>query len=207
MAACVASEPPGGSEIDRNGGPGNGGGGGGTGGSGTSIGGGSDAPSITSAVQFLSALENDDCNEAFSCASTYAEDNGGDSFSADYGATVADCVSGEAQYDMPSEVAAEIAAGRILFDAADASECVAGITSPGNCATYWNDGLNYPDACDTALIGTIADGGACVVDYDCANLSSVCLDGGTCGPEPGSSNVVVESRGPRTARVLATLHR
>src|SRR5262249_14104583 len=53
---------------------------------------------------------------------------------------------------------------------------------------FWNDGQNYPDACDTAMVGTVADGGACVVDYDCSNVDSIC-DPTTskCGPDTSGS--------------------
>ena len=183
-AGCVASEPPGGSGIDRTGGghgdPGNGGSGDTAPGSG-----GSNSASVTSAAQYLTVLETDDCNEAFACSSSYAQDVGG-SFSDEYGATVADCIASEASFDMPAVVQSEIAAGKILFDASEASDCLADVAAPTTCAAYWSDGLSYPGSCDAALVGTVADGGACVVAYDCANESSICLDDGTCGADTTS---------------------
>ena len=90
-----------------------------------------------------------------------------------FGASESACVSDSAMYDMPAQVEAKIVAGTIHFNAADAATCLAGITFPA-CAMYWANGPNAPAACATALVGTIADGGACVVDYECSNGMSYC---------------------------------
>jgi hypothetical protein len=76
-----------------------------------------------------------------------------------------------------------ITAGTIKFTAADASDCLAGITFPA-CQQYWQDGPTMPDSCFTALVGTVADGGACMIDYECASETSIC-DASTCKPDTG----------------------
>src|SRR5256885_16009651 len=84
---------------------------------------------------------------------------------------------------MPAQVEAEITAGKIHFDGAAAAQCVAGITF-GACSDFWTNGPNAPAACATAMVGTVADGGACVVDYDCSTATSICdATAHTCGPD------------------------
>jgi hypothetical protein len=42
------------------------------------------------------------------------------------------------------------------------------------CTTFWQSGPTAPAACQTAIVGTIADGAACLVDYECSGTSSYC---------------------------------
>ncbi|HEU4612640.1 MAG TPA: hypothetical protein VFS15_11210, partial [Kofleriaceae bacterium] len=51
--------------------------------------------------------------------------------------------------------------------------CLSGVTF-GTCDEFWDQGGNEPAACDTALVGTVADGGACVNTWECVNLASYC---------------------------------
>src|SRR5690242_8229335 len=88
---------------------------------------------------------------------------------------------------MPAQVKTEISAGKILYDGDAAAQCLAGITF-GTCADFWQNGGSEPAACDTTLQGTIADGGSCVVDYDCQNVQSICDPSTqTCGPDTADS--------------------
>jgi hypothetical protein len=132
---------------------------------------------------FIAKMDQLDCTEAFMCMASFPTTSGG-TFQDAFGASVADCETQEAMYDDPTKVQAEITAGKIHFDGTAAAACVAGITYT-DCATYWQSGGNFPAACDMAMVGTVADGGACVVDFDCSNVQSIC-DTTTmkCGPAP-----------------------
>ncbi len=115
------------------------------------------------------------------CMASFPTTNGV-TFQDAFGATAQDCYAMSAMYNDPTKVQSEIDAGKIHYDGSAAATCVAGVTFP-DCATYWQNGGNYPSACDTAMVGTVADGGACVVDFDCSNVQSIC-DQNKCGPEP-----------------------
>ena len=135
------------------------------------------------ATQFLTQMEMKYCDEAFTCQASFPTD-AGVTFADAFGASASVCYSDGAAYDMPAQVESEIAAGKIHFDGAAAAACVAGLQF-GACTDFWANGGTYPAACDTALVGTIADGGACVVDYDCSSGTSVCdPTAHTCGPQP-----------------------
>ena len=165
LTACAAQLSPTG---------GNGGGSGGGGGS-----------SMT-ATQFLTQMEMKYCDEAFTCQASFPTD-AGVTFADAFGASASVCYSDGAAYDMPASVETEITAGKIHYDAAAAASCVAGITY-ASCSDFWTNGGNYPASCDTALVGTVANGGACVVDYDCSSADSVCdPTAHTCGPVPQGS--------------------
>jgi hypothetical protein len=176
IAACVGQPPD-----DGGGGGGNGGGGGdGTGGgngsgdgtgSGSGSGGGGSNGSIT-ATQFLSQMATKFCDQAFMCKANFPTD-AGVTFAEAFGASSSACVSMAAAYDMPTVVEQQITAGKIKFNGADAATCVAGLTFPA-CTTFWTAGPNGPAACDTAMQGTVADGAACLVDYECTGETSYC---------------------------------
>jgi len=126
----------------------------------------------------------------------------GTTFADAFGASVADCESG--YFDVAS-ITAEIAAGKIQFDATAASACVSGITAAASCTAYWAGGNTYPAACDTAMVGTVADGGACVVDFDCSAAGSIC-DATTlkCGPDTQAAFAPGHGEG-ENLRALRTL--
>jgi hypothetical protein len=186
LTACAAQLSPtggsqGGSNSQGGGGGGEGGGGGGGGGGSNTGGGGS-----MTATQFLTQMEMKYCDEAFTCQASFPASQGV-TFADEFGASASVCYSDGAAYDMPAQVESEITAGKIHYDAAAAASCVSGVTF-GACTDFWMNGGTYPAACDTALVGTIADGGACVVDYDCSSADSVCdPTAHTCGPVPQGS--------------------
>jgi hypothetical protein len=112
------------------------------------------------------------CDEAFMCKASFPAD-AGVTFDEAFGASAQACVADAANYDMPAQVEAQITAGTIRFNGADAAACVAGIAF-GTCQAFWDQGPTFPAACDTALVGTVADGGACIVDYECSSFTSYC---------------------------------
>ena len=173
LAACGVGDPGGGGGGDNGGGGGGGGdgGGGGGGGGGDGSGGGGGGGSITVA-QFLTQTATKYCNQAFTCMSSFPTD-AGITFAEAFGASAAECIADSEAYYPAATVEARIAAGTITWNATDAAACVAGITF-GTCEQFWQQGPNMPAACDTALVGKVADGGACVIDLECTNLQSYC---------------------------------
>jgi hypothetical protein len=141
-----------------------------------------------------------DCDEAFACKASFPTTTG-ETFDQAFGANAQACYADAAGYYMPQTLQSEIDAGKIHYDGVAAADCVAGITYP-DCATYWQSGGNYPASCDMAMVGTIADGGACVVDFDCSNVMSVC-DTTTmkCGPAP-----MMRTASPRTFDVVHAMY-
>jgi hypothetical protein len=175
VAACVGA-PPDSSGGGGGGGGGTGGGGGGGGGSGEGSGSGSGTGTGTggsiTATQFLAQMSQKFCDEAFTCKTSFPTD-AGVTFADAFGASSQECVSSATAYDMPSVVEQQITAGKIKFNGADAATCVSGLTFPA-CTEFWQNGPNAPAACDTAMQGTVADGAACLVDYECSNAQSYC---------------------------------
>ena len=173
VAACVGAPPEhSGTGGGTGGGNGDGTGGGNGSGSGSGSGSGGGTSGSMTATSFLASMAQKFCDEAFLCKANFPTTSG-TTFDQAFGASSAACVSDSAAYDMPSVVESEITAGKIKFSATDAAACVAGITFPA-CTTYWTAGPMAPPACSTALVGTIADGAACLVDYDCSNVQSYC---------------------------------
>jgi hypothetical protein len=181
ISACAAEPTPTGGSSTPGGSPGGGSN------SNPDPGGGNPPPSgggSMTATQYLAAMDMKYCDEAFTCQSSFPTTTG-DTFADEFGASASECYADGAAYDMPAQVEAEITAGKIHFDGAAAAACVAGLMF-GSCTDFWNGtGGTYPTECDTAMVGTVADGGACVVDYDCSNIESVCdPTAHTCGAAP-----------------------
>jgi len=178
LAACAgpsASGGSGGQQGGSGGGSNTGTGGTGTGGTGTGgTGTGGTGTGGLTASQFLDQWDTKDCAEAFMCMATFPA-TPGDTFADEYGISAAQCQSDDSDDEDRPGIESEIVAGRIHFDPALAAQCLSGIAATP-CATYWaNDAsLTEPDACDTALFGTIADGAACTVDWDCSGDNSIC---------------------------------
>ena len=173
VAGCASQlEPTGGTPPPGNGGSNTPPPGSGSGGSGS-----------MTATQYLTAMEMKYCDEAFSCKASFPTDQGV-TFDQAFGTSASQCYADGAAQDMPAQVEAEITAGKIHYDGVAAAACVSGITF-GACSDFWNGtGGTDPAACGTALVGTVADGGACVVDYDCSNEQSVCdPTSHTCGAQ------------------------
>jgi hypothetical protein len=134
------------------------------------------------ATQFLQQSDQKFCDEAFTCQASFPATAQTGTFADAFGASSAECQSDSAMYEMPAQVESEIAAGKIHYDATAAAACIAGMTF-GTCADFWQNGPMEPAACDTAMVGTVADGGACVVDFDCSADASICTTAHTCGPD------------------------
>jgi|MudIll2142460700_1097286.scaffolds.fasta_scaffold19797_3 hypothetical protein len=138
-------------------------------GDGTGSGGG---PMALTATGFLTKIGTQYCDENFRCKADYPE--GANAFSMAFGASKQDCYAGTSAYYQPQLVEQSITAKRVVFNPGAAQTCVAGITYPQSCSQYWQSAPQFPAACDTALLGTVGDGAACVSIFDCANLGSRC---------------------------------
>jgi hypothetical protein len=125
-----------------------------------------------SATEFVQQVGKHDCDDAFTCKASFPA-MAGETFEMDFGATQSACYAMAAMADDPAKVEAAITAGKIKFDGQAAADCIAGIPAP-TCSTYWTDGPDWPAACDTAMVGTVADGAACDIDFECATVTSYC---------------------------------
>jgi hypothetical protein len=126
-----------------------------------------------SATEFVTALDHGYCDEAWVCKSSYP--SGADvSFSDAYGNSNQQCYDYALAYEQNSVIDSEIAAGHITYDPIAAAQCLATITYPSSCSTFWNNGPDYPTACTTALVGTAQNGASCLVDWDCADFTAYC---------------------------------
>ena len=179
LAACVGETPPlgtggdNGPPVDPGSGSDQGSGSAGSGsGSGSGSGTGSAAP--MTATQYLHARNVKMCDAEFACRPQYPADPNGPTFAQMYGSTVTDCYAFSDNADQPTAVETEITANHISYSATMASQCVTGISFPSDCASFWTNGAIYPASCASALRGLVADGDACVVDYDCLNGDSYC---------------------------------
>jgi hypothetical protein len=112
------------------------------------------------------------CDQAFMCKSTFPTTEGV-TFEQAFGTSAMACYADADMYNNATAVAAAITAGKITWNPTDAAACLAGITFPA-CAEYWMNGPNDVAACATALVGHVADGQACVVDYECSSVTSYC---------------------------------
>ena len=124
-----------------------------------------DGTSLTPST-FLTKLGNNECDEAFTCRASFPSSSN-HHFEDEWGSTTDECYAGAAAYFMPADVEASVAAGKIKFDAGAAKACLSGIDY-GSCSQFWQHGPQYPSACGSALVGTIADGGDCSNDFECA---------------------------------------
>jgi hypothetical protein len=186
ITACGVGGSPDGDGDGK--GDGTGGGSGGGSGSGGGGGGGGGSTDTSGVASFLHEMGKKYCDQAFACKASFPTDQGV-TFEQAFGASAMACIADADMYNNAPAVAAAITGGTITWNPADATACLAGITFPA-CAQFWTDGANEPAACATALVGKVADGGACVIDFECANLSSYC--------DETSKKCTVDTGGMRT---------
>ena len=183
MSACMVGSAPDDDTLGGDGagnGDGTGGGNGagddgagdddGTGGAGT----GGDAAAVLEAI---GAVE---CEQAHACKASFPAD-AGVTFAEAFGASVTACTAEAAAYYDPQAVEAGITAGTIEFDAAAATACLAGLAAVAapQCASFWDQGPAFPQACGGVFTGTVDAGGSCTTDFECA-APNYCGEAGTC---------------------------
>jgi hypothetical protein len=154
-------------------------------GKGDDPGGGGPEPTPTQQLgpdDFLEQVGEVECDHAFLCRDEFPAADFGISFDEFVGGNTAEeCYDAAEATFQPDLVAASVAAGRIAYTEVAATECLAGISFPATCAEYWMVGPTFPQICSAALIGTVADGGACTIDIDCTGADTFC-ESGTCTP-------------------------
>jgi hypothetical protein len=146
-----------------------------------------DSSTGMSVTDFLAAYYGKACPEAFTCMSSFVAQTTGDTFADEWGSSVSDCEANALDPDEAAAVQAEIAAHHIVYDPSETAACLAGVTF-STCMDFWTNGPRYPDACYAALYGLIPDGGACVIDWDCAGTDttdSICT-ANKCTPDPSA---------------------
>jgi len=113
------------------------------------------------------------CGKAFDCMSSFPSD-AGFQFSEVFGTSEPACVANLEQSLDPADLQDSVDAGRVLFDASDAQTCLAFFTGL-SCTDFWDvelgrsTTLTPPSACDTAFVGTVANGGLCTTPLDCSD--------------------------------------
>ena len=129
-------------------------------------------PDAYTASELLDEIDKVFCDGAHMCKASFPTD-WGITFEELFSTSPTACYAQGAE-DLPREIIeGQITAGKIKFDPAAAAACIAGL-AVGTCPQYWDQGPEMPVECDTALVGTVADGGACITSYDCTSLSSYC---------------------------------
>lgn len=131
------------------------------------------------AADFLHQLGVVQCDKAFACEADFPVDAGA-TFEDAIGANPGDCRQRADDFYLPEAVEDSVDGGRIVYNAAAAEQCLAGITFPSDCPEYWQVGPTFPAICDATLIGVVADGGDCTIDFDCENPVSICAATGKC---------------------------
>ena len=154
----------------------------------------------------LTAMGHSDCDDAFACKASFPSDAGG-TFADAFGASATACYADSAGYYDPSTIQAQITAGKIMFNSSAAAMCVSGLAAaaPPICSTYWTMGPSQPAGCATALVGTVASGGACVTDFECTG-ELYCDDTSKCTAAPSGARLQTDDRGlsmhPKLAHAL-----
>lgn len=125
------------------------------------------------------------CQKAFDCMSSYDPAmHNGTAFADSYGTSVDNCVTQTLAFIdqfLPGYMAkldASVAAGRIDFNGADAEACINAGKSQTCDQFFEQNGATYtaPASCNTAMVGTVATGGMCTIEDDCAVDSDNCDD-------------------------------
>jgi hypothetical protein len=123
------------------------------------------------------------CRHAHECRAEFPTDQGL-TFEQLFQDTETDCLATfEANLD-PAAEQASVDAGRVRFHPDDADECLDFFVGL-DCAKYWQatfGEIPQPRACDTAFVGTVADGDACTIDHECIGASRCSDSTMTCGP-------------------------
>ena len=129
---------------------------------------------------FLTKLGNGECEKAFACRGSFPQ-TGSRHFDDEWGSSVDECYAAAADYFMPGAVEADVAAGKIHFDAGAARSCLIGIDF-GSCNQFWQQGPQFPSACSVALQGTLDEGADCDNDFECAGDTVCDPNAYTCEP-------------------------
>ncbi len=129
-----------------------------------------DAPAAVNsltATDFITQYGDLLCTEAFTCEADFPGTT--NDFENAWDTNVTSCDADALVFFNPTKVETDIVKGKIVFTPNDATACLAGIAF-GTCANFWATGGTFPATCDTALVGSVANGGGCVTDFECQSL-------------------------------------
>ena len=146
--------------------------------------GGDDGGSTSTPSAAFTASIQATCDKAFECMSSYdAAMHNGTAFADSYGTSADNCVAQTTALinqflgaDYLEKLDASASAGRIDYNASDAAACLAA-NSAQTCDQFFeqNGATSVePAVCNTALVGTVATGGTCTIDNDCATAGDDC---------------------------------
>lgn len=125
---------------------------------------------LTSSV-FIERLITQECAAAFACKAQYPEGSH-PSFDTAWGTDPNECLVTDRDYLARNKIATAIVAGTITFDPTSAEACLAAPGIPSSCSVLFADTFDWADSCYAALLGHVADGGACTTDWECVRGSS-----------------------------------
>jgi hypothetical protein len=134
--------------------------------------------------EFITEFAAAECMQAHACKAEFPAEEGV-TFEDIFGADQAACVTLADEFYQPDGVAAAVTGGTIDYDGAAAGTCLAGLTSWGTCAQFWAGDSPIPAECDDVFAGTVADGGACMVDLECSGAESWC-NNAVCAVDTGA---------------------
>jgi hypothetical protein len=128
--------------------------------------------------EFIEQIIAADCAKAFACEAEFPATEG--TFAEEWGDSEAGCLTDDDDYLARDMIAASVTAGRITYDSSAAADCLANLGYPASCTEFFTN-YDWPDACSDAMVGNVADGGACVSWWECSAEGSECVDG-ACAP-------------------------
>jgi hypothetical protein len=132
---------------------------------------------------FLEQFASAECTFAHGCQAEFPAD-AGITFEEAFGASVTECEAMAAEFYQPDGVRDAVNRGTIVYDRAAAEACLAQLDF-GTCQTYFMGTFEIPEPCFDALVGQIADGAACAIDFECSGAESWCdPTSQKCGPAP-----------------------
>ena len=130
-----------------------------------------DASVAMTSSTFMERLITQECSIAFACRAQYPEGSH-PAFDAAWGTDPSDCLATDRDYLARNKIAAAIIGGTIIWDPTSAEACLAAPGIPSTCSVLFADNYDWADSCYTALLGLVADGGACTTDWECARHST-----------------------------------
>ena len=130
-----------------------------------------DASAALTPAMFMERLIAQECTVAFACKALYPAGSH-PSFDVAWGTDPNDCVMTDHDYLARDKIAAAIVGGTITWDPTSAEACLAAPGIPTSCSALFSDNYEWADSCFAALLGHVADGGACTTDWECARGST-----------------------------------
>lgn len=129
------------------------------------------ASSSLTPAEYITQLAMTQCGQLFQCRPTFPGPP--EDFATYYGDMQSDCQALALDALEPAVLEGEVDKQRIVFDGAAAASCITGFGQP-ECTTFWTHDWLWAEPCYHVFSGTVPDGGACVIDFDCATPGSGC---------------------------------